>query len=105
MAQEFNGDSQRIRQSSVAGVTKALRVNSSHWNPAHQHSFENWSLVLALIPDLARWSRKEKQEMIEIIRAQAAANEMRYLRLTQRHPRLRKELLRLCGTDTPARRL
>jgi hypothetical protein len=30
-----------------------------------------------------------------MIRAQAGRNEMRYLRLTQQHPRLRQELLQL----------
>jgi hypothetical protein len=51
--------------------------------------------VLGLIPDLRRWSAKEKDDVLTIIRAQAAPNEMRYLRLTQQHPRLRSELLRL----------
>jgi hypothetical protein len=44
---------------------------------------------------LSRWSRQEKQAAAQIIRAQAGPNEMRYLRLTQQHPRLREELLRL----------
>jgi hypothetical protein len=95
MAREFDGDSVRLRQASVAEVGGALGVNPSRWNPAEQHSFENWSLVLAVIPNLDRWSPQEKEDAAEIIRAQAAANEMRYLRLTQHHPRLRAELLRL----------
>jgi len=50
---------------------------------------------LALISDLARWSRREQEAILDIIRSQAAPNEMRYLRLMQRHPRLRDALLRL----------
>ena len=61
----------------------------------HTFPFDNWSLVLGLIPDLSRWSPQEKQDVAKIIRAQASANEMRYLRLTQEAPRLRAELLRL----------
>lgn len=95
MAREFNGDSARIRQASVKEVSRALGANLSRWNSAERHAFENWSLVLALIPNLSRWSPQEKQGAVKIIRAQAAPNEMRYLRLTQRHPRLRAELLRL----------
>ena len=52
-------------------------------------------MVLALIPNLRRWSAKEKQDVIRIIRAQAGSDELRYLRLTQQHPRLRQEILRL----------
>jgi hypothetical protein len=95
MAREFAGDAERIRAASVAAVSRALSINPSRWNPAEREALNNWSLVLALIPDLSRWSRQEKQAAAQIIRAQAGPNEMRYLRLTQQHPRLREELLRL----------
>ena len=95
MAREFDGDSARIRHASIVDVSRALGVNLSGWNPVERRAFENWSLVLALIRDLRRWSRQEKHDVAQIIRAQAAPNEMRYLRLTQQHPRLRAELLRL----------
>jgi hypothetical protein len=104
MAREFNEESDRIRRASVARVARALGVTLSRWSPAEVHSFENWSLVLALIPNLSRWSRQEKQDAVRIIRAQSAANEMHYLRLTPNHPRLRAELLRL-GTHRPAKSL
>ncbi len=95
MALEFGGDSQRIRRSSTAEVSRALGINVSRWNPTECRTMENWSTVLALIPDLKRWSPAEKQAVAKIIRAQAGGDEMRYLHLTQQHPRLRKELLRL----------
>ncbi|MGA8762352.1 MAG: hypothetical protein WB562_05635 [Candidatus Sulfotelmatobacter sp.] len=99
MARDFDGDSDRIRQASVAAVTRAFKINPTRWTPTEQRALENWSLVLALISDLHRWSPQEKQDAIKIIRAQAASNEMRYLRLTQNSPRLRRELLRL-GSKT-----
>ncbi len=95
MARKFGGDSGRIRAASVAEVSRALDVSLSRWNSAERRAFENWSLVLALIPNLHQWSAKEKQDATKIICAQAGSNEMRYLRLTQQHPRLRRELLRL----------
>lgn len=95
MAREFDGDSQRIGRASVAEVSRALGIDFSRWNSALRQAFGNSSLVLALIPNLSRWSPQEKQEAAKIIRAQASPNEMRYLHLTQQHPRLREELLRL----------
>ena len=95
MAREFDGDSVRIREASVKEVARALRINPARWTPAERHFLENWSLVLALIPGLQRWSLEEKRDLIAIIRSQSGPSEMRYLRLTQRHARLRKELLRL----------
>jgi len=95
MAREFDGDSESIRRASLAEVSRALDANLFHWNAAECAAFENWSLVLALVPRLNLWSQQEKQDAVRIIRAQAGSNEMDYLRLTQRHPRLRAELLRL----------
>ena len=50
-------------------------------------------MVLALIPDLAHWTPDEKQRLIKLIRAKSAGDEMSYLRQTQRHARLRSEIL------------
>jgi hypothetical protein len=95
MARDFDGDSQKIRRASVAAVTRALRVNPARWTQFQRQSLENWSLVLALIPDLPRWSPEEKRQLIKTSRAKSAPNEMLYLRQTQRHTRLRSEILRL----------
>jgi hypothetical protein len=93
MAREFDGDSQKIRRAAVAAVSRILKIKPSRWTPAHQQSLENWSLVLALIPGLPRWSSDEKRQLIKIIRAKSAANEVHYLRHTQNHLRLREALL------------
>jgi hypothetical protein len=95
MAKEFSSNSDRMRQAAIREVSRALGANPTRWTKLEQHAFENWSLVLALIPDLRSWSPKEKDSVLKIIRAQADPEEMRYLRLTQQHPRLRAELLRL----------
>src|SRR5579864_2322718 len=99
MAREFGGDRARIRRESVAVVSRALEVNLFRWNSAEQRAFESWSLVLALIPNLRHWSAQEKQHTVRMIHAQAAPDEMRYLRLSQQHPRLRDRILRLGSTD------
>jgi hypothetical protein len=95
MAREFHGDAAKIREASMKAVTRSLRLNPSRWTPTQLQSLENWSLILALIPDLERWSPREKRELIRLIQSQSASNEMRYLRLTQQHTRLRQQLLRL----------
>lgn len=95
MGREFKGSAKRIREASVREVARALQVNYKGWTARERRSLENWSLVLALIPGLGRWSWEEKRDVVAMIRSQSGANEMRYLRLTQHHPRLREELLRL----------
>lgn len=98
MAREFEGDREKIRDGSQSFVTRALQINPARWTAAQKQALENWSLVLALIPDLAEWTREGKDRLIEVIRAKSGPNEMGYLRETQRHTRLRRELLRLGGS-------
>jgi hypothetical protein len=97
MAREYEGDSRKIRQASTAAIGRALHINPARWAPIQKQSLENWSLVLALIPDLALWTSAEKLQLVKIIRAKSAPTEMPYLRQTQHHPRLRQSLLRLAG--------
>ncbi|HEX8137178.1 MAG TPA: hypothetical protein VF544_06270 [Pyrinomonadaceae bacterium] len=95
MAARFGGDAAKIRRASTASVARALAVEPSEWSEAEQRAFENLSLVLALIPDLGRWPEEEKRGVARIIRAKAGAEESRYLRLMQRHSRLRREIIKL----------
>jgi CelD/BcsL family acetyltransferase involved in cellulose biosynthesis len=95
MAREFDGNSRKISDASTAAVTRALEIDASRWSALQQQALESWSLVLALIPGITRWSPGEKRQLVKIIRAKSAPNEMTYLRQTQHHPRLRDELLRV----------
>jgi hypothetical protein len=95
MAREFESDSQKLRRSSLAQIARALKLNAARWTPIQKQSLENWSLVLALIPNLPHWTPLEKNQLIQIIRAKSAPNELPYLRQTHHHKRLRETLLRL----------
>jgi hypothetical protein len=95
MARGFNGDSHKMRQASTSTVTRAMSINPARWTHAQIQSLENWSLVLAQIPGLARWTPDEKYKLIKIIRAKVALSEMPYLRQTLQHTRLRAALLHL----------
>jgi hypothetical protein len=95
MAREFHGDAAAIREASVKAVARAVRLKPPGWTPAQRRSLENWSLVLALLPDLKNWSGEEKTALIKIVQSQSAPDEMTYLRLTHHHPRLRQAVLGL----------
>jgi len=84
-----------FRKSCVARVSRALGVRVDLWPHDGSSAFENLALVLDLVPDLKRWSQREKRGVVEIARAKAGPGEARYLRLLQRHPRLRAAFLEL----------
>ena len=95
MAREFEGDAERIRRASEKSVERKLEMRVVRWGEAERKAFTDFALVLDLIPDLSGWSRAEKKAVIEVIRAKAGRGEARYLRLSQRHARLRAALIRL----------
>lgn len=95
MASRFDSDAAKIRRASVEQVARALGVRVADWKETERRTFEDLALVLALIPDLARWTEAEKRAVAQIVRAKAGADESRYVRLLQRHPRLRDEIIKL----------
>jgi hypothetical protein len=95
MAKEFAGDANRIRADSIQAVSRILGVDTFKWRQDEQQAFNNLALVLSLVPDLNHWSPDDKRLAISIIRAKAATDEKRYLRLMQRHEPVRAALLKL----------
>jgi hypothetical protein len=95
MAERFDGDASRMRAAAMSEVALALEIDQSALNTCEQTAFENLALVLALMPDLDRWTSEEKRDAAGVIRAKAARDESRYARLLQKHARLRREIIRL----------
>ena len=79
----------------VAGRLGVSRSRS--WSPAERRTLERWAAVLALIPDLAGWSARERHRLVEAIREKSGPSEARYLDRLQGLPRLRAHILRLGG--------
>ncbi len=95
MARNFAGDARGMREHATHALEKLLGVRTSSWAPQEKAAFENFAIVIALVPELRAWKREEKAALLQIIRAKANPKEMLYLHLTQRHARLREAVLNL----------
>jgi len=95
MASKFGGDAEKIRSESLKSVTRLLGLRITDWKQTELCAASDLSLVLSLIPDLGRWSADEKRDVIRIIRARVGAQESAFLRLLQRHARLRAAIIRI----------
>jgi hypothetical protein len=93
MAEKFNGNAVRMRHASTVEVARALGVHPEKWPALQQTAFENYSLLLALLPHVAHWPSAEKQRLVAIIRAKANSSEPRYVRLLQKQAALRRFIL------------
>ncbi|HMF56655.1 MAG TPA: hypothetical protein VK619_09950 [Pyrinomonadaceae bacterium] len=95
MARKFDGDSDLFRRAATERSASALGLSMKNLNENERRAFEDWSFVLALIPDLERWTKDEKVAVLNVVRAKAGRDEARYVRLMQRHARLREEVIKL----------
>jgi hypothetical protein len=95
MARDFSGDAGAMRRACVARMARLLRVDPLRLSGAAQNAFAGFAMVGSLIPDLPRWTPEEKKALREIITAKAGRTEQRYLRLLQKHSRLRTAILKL----------
>jgi hypothetical protein len=92
MAQQSRGSERKLRQAFVTSVSKALRVKPTDLSASGHRVFSDLALVLAMIPDLSRWSKEEKSALKQIVRAKTGTDELRYVKLLQRNRKLRDGL-------------
>jgi hypothetical protein len=87
MARKHDSDPDALRQAALTRVSSVLDVDVE---PA-----SSLAMALHLAPDLEEWFPEEKELSASILRAKTGPDEGRYLRLMQRHARMRTLFLRL----------
>ena len=90
MRVRYGGDPDESRRRASSRVARLLSIR----DPASR-TFDNLARLLDAVVDFPRWTRAERAELVEIVRAKDGAEEIRYLRLLQRNARLRTALIRL----------
>jgi len=93
IARRFHGDRRAAAQAASVAVGAAVGAERRrHWPRDERHAFEQLSLLIALIPDLARWPAGDRRRLVQVLRAKGGPSEARYVRLLNGHHRLRRSL-------------
>ena len=95
MARDSDGDAEGMQKAAVAQLARYLDFNPQKLKAQEHTAFADFATVLSLVPDLARWSAEEKASLRTIIAAKMGQTEQRYMRLLQKHARLRAAILKL----------
>lgn len=95
MAREFDGNADAMLKESVARLARVLDISLRKIPAKEQSAFADFAMILGLVRELPRWTPAEKSALRAIISAKAGLTEQRYLRLLQKHDRLRKAILNL----------
>jgi hypothetical protein len=90
MRVRYGGDPEEARRQASSRVARLLGGRASEGE-----AFPDLALLLDLIADLPAWTPGEREALSEIVLAKTRREEIRYLRLLQRHERLRRALIRL----------
>jgi hypothetical protein len=95
MAAKHQGNAEGFRLAAIERLTRELGRPSGDIRQAGSTAFNDFAVALSLIEDLRKWSEAEKGALAQVIRAKATSDESRYLKLMQRHARLRSTLIKL----------
>lgn len=101
MAREFGGHAEKIRAHSSDFVRRALGLGDRRAGEMSTKAINDLALVLAMVPNIARWTRDEKQHAARIMFAKAGDDEAVYLKEMQKHALLRASLIRLGSGKLP----
>ena len=93
MARDFNGNAKEMRADSANFIERVLDLDTRNLDEDGLQAFGNLALVLAMIPEIARWNAREKELAARIILAKAGGDEALYLRLMQKHALMRAALI------------
>ena len=80
----FGGDLGKMARSGLRAAGLSEETATTHW-----------AALLAAIPGIGRWTSNEKGALAALLAAKTGSEEVDHLRQTQRHARLRSELLRM----------
>jgi hypothetical protein len=109
IARRHGGQRATATRRAVSWVARMLDVRDlAGWDEAERRAFRQWALVVALVPDLDRWSQPDRARLVGIIRAKGARGEGAYVRRMLAHARFHRALETLVrearsGARRPAR--
>jgi len=99
----FAGDRRRLLRHCRDTLRRNLGVASlTSWSAPESDAWQRLAPILAMLPDLPSWSRRDKQQAIAFIRAKGAISERRAAHILQRHGKLGPALRRLAAGTTVA---
>ena len=81
VARRHGGDREAATRKAMRRVARALGVGRlAGWTDAERQAFRQWALVLALVPDLDRWSPASRTRLVRMVRAKGGRGEGPYVR-------------------------
>ena len=95
MAATNGGDAEKLKSVASKELMDVIGALADSWRYGEISTFPDFAAALSLVSDLSEWSDAEKRALAKVIHAKAALDESNYLKLMQKHTRLRQTIIDL----------
>ena len=98
LAARAGADRERAVRECARDAAHLLGVRSlAGWTPGERLAWERWSPLVLALGDVARWSAADRRALVDVVRAKGGRRESDFVRLFDRHRRLRRGVLGLAA--------
>ena len=89
LATTSEGDRSKARERIARRVARKLGVGSMRgWSNGDRAGFKELASAVDLIPGLERWTRADRQDLVQVMCAKGGITEDKYIARLRRHARL-----------------
>ena len=93
LSRRFGSDREGAEAVLILEARDLLGLRSlSGWSEGERLAFRRWAPLVTILPHLARWSRAERRALAGVVRAKGGRRESDFVRLFDRHRKLRKAI-------------
>ncbi len=101
LAARGGADRERAARECSREAARFLGVRSfGAWSPGERLAWERWSPLVLALGDVARWPAPDRHALVDVVKAKGGRRESDFVKLFDRHRRLRRAVLRLAAAGT-----
>ncbi|UCE17599.1 MAG: hypothetical protein JSV84_12015 [Gemmatimonadota bacterium] len=96
LAERFGSDREKGVRTLSREAAKLLGVRTlRNWSAGERLAWERWSPLVLTLPGLSGWKPEKKRALVKIVRAKGGPRESDFVRLFDKHRRLRRAIMKL----------
>jgi hypothetical protein len=96
LADRCGADREKAVRTLSREATHLLGVRTQKsWTVGERLAWQRWSPLIVMLPGISRWRPEEKRALVKVVRAKGGRRESDYIRLFNKHRRLRRAVLKL----------
>ncbi len=100
LADRFGADREKALRALSREAAHLLGVRTQRkWSAGERLAWERWSPLIVMLPGISRWKPEEKRALAQVVRAKGGRRESDYVRLFNKHQRLRRAILKLAEEE------